>query len=233
MVPGRYELTAEARGFQRGQTDPDNVDLAPRVGLALQLHQRIVVRAGYGIFYLPKLTSGPMSGTDGFSTSTAWVSSVGGGGLSPQDLLSNPFPTGIVQPAGSSQGLKTLAGSGITAWQRLDPSGYLHNYSFDLQFSLARNTLLELGYSGNTGRKLTFGQGMDVDQLDPQYLARGAALNTQVANPFYGQIASGILAGATVPVNRLLRRYPQFATVSLPADTPGAWSSFNALFINF
>ena len=48
-------------------------------------------------------------------------------------------------------------------------------------------------------------------------------------NPFFGVIPTGTLAGATVPQHRLLRPYPQFVSVNLSGDTPGASSSFNAL----
>ena len=35
----------------RGQTNQDNFDLAPRIGLAYKLTDRLVMRAGYGISY--------------------------------------------------------------------------------------------------------------------------------------------------------------------------------------
>src|SRR5262249_14736405 len=54
-------------------------------------------------------------------------------------------------------------------------------------------------------------------------------LDQQVANPFFGVIGSGVLAGATVPRQRLLRPYPQFTAVNIPSDTPGASSGYNAL----
>jgi hypothetical protein len=57
----------------------------------------------------------------------------------------------------------------------------------------------------------------------------GSALDQQVDNPFFGAIASGILAGRTVPRHRLLRPYAQFNSVNIPADTPGASASYNAM----
>ncbi len=222
---------------QRFQTAPDNVDLAPRIGLAYKITPRIVARAGYGIFYLmgfgTATQGGPAAGTDGYTVTTNWVNTRGGDGITPQDLLANPYPSGVNRAVGSSLGLLTQAGSDVIAFQRSHPTGYVQNYSFDLQFELAKTAMLEVGYSGNGGRKLNYGATPDVNQLPPQYLALGTALNDQVANPFFGVFPTGVLSGRTVPRHRLLRPYPHFATVEMSGDTPGAGSSFNALYIKF
>ena len=58
------------------------------------------------------------------------------------------------------------------------------------QMATVRAGVLELGYSGTQGRKLLLGNSPNLNQLDPKYLALGAALNDQVANPFFGIITS-------------------------------------------
>jgi hypothetical protein len=206
-------------------------DFAPRIGIAYKLSDKLVVRGGYGIYYLQTVGGGPTVGTDGFSTSTPWVSTQGGDGIHPGDLLRNPFPNGLNQPIGRSQGLKTLAGLSINAWQRPHPSGYVEQYSLDFQYQISANTLIELGYAGNQGRKLLFGTGFNENQLPASLLSLGPALDRQVANPFFGVLTSGVLAGRTVPANRLLRPYPQFDAVNLPSDTPGAASDYNAMVV--
>jgi hypothetical protein len=223
---------------QRGQTAADNMDLAPRIALSYKLTEKIVARAGYGIFYLQAfgnaLQGGPAAGTDGFTVTTNWVTSSGGDGLVPQDLLRNPYPRGLNKPAGSSQGMLTQTGGDVTgAWQRPHPTGYMQNYSLDLQFELGRGSVLEVGYSGNVGRKLNVGGLIQANQLPTQHLALGAALNEAVPNPFFGVFSTGVLSGRTVPRQRLLRPYPHFNSVEMPGDTPGASSSFNALFLKF
>ncbi|MGI8989376.1 MAG: TonB-dependent receptor domain-containing protein [Bryobacteraceae bacterium] len=215
----------------RGQWDTDPKELAPRVGIAYKLTDKIVLRTGYGIFYLQTAGGGTVS-SGGFSTSTAWVGSTGGDGIHPASLLSNPFPQGLSQPVGRSQGLATLAGQSISAFQRSHPSGYVQNYSLDLQWELSQGAVLELGYAGNQGRKLLYGYSRNADQLPDQYLSLGSALDDQVPNPFYGVLPSNsILGGATIPRNRLLRPYPQFTAVNISGDTPGATSSFNAAIV--
>ena len=221
----------------RFQTAPDNMDLAPRIGIAYKLSNRIVARAGYGIFYLQGFGTatqgGPAAGTDGFTVTTNWVNTKGGDGITPQDRLSNPYPNGVNKPVGSSLGLLTQTGSDVTAFQRAHVTGYVQNYSLDLQFELTKSSILEVGYSGNGGRKLTYGATPNANQLPAQFLSMGASLNEQVPNPFFGIFPTGILSGATVPRHRLLRPYPQFGTVEMSGDTPGASSSFNALYIKF
>ncbi len=221
----------------RFQTQPDNVDLAPRIGISYKINNRMVARMGYGIFYLmgfgTATQGGPAAGTDGFSVATNWVNTRGGDGITPQDPLSNPYPNGLNRAVGSSLGLLTQTGSATTAFQRSHPTGYVQNYSFDLQFEVGRSGVLEVGYSGNVGRKLNFGATPDANQLPSQFLSLGNALNDQVANPFFGVFPTGILSGRTVPRHRLLRPHPQFVSVNLSGDTPGASSSFNALYIKF
>lgn len=221
----------------RFQTANDNVDLAPRIGLAYKVTNRIVARAGYGIFYLmgfgTATQGGPAAGTDGYTVTTNWVNTRGGDGITPNDRLSNPYPNGVNRAVGASQGLLTQTGSDVIAFQRAHPTGYVQNYSFDLQFEISRNSVFEIGYSGNGGRKLNYGATPDVNQLPAQHLALGNALNEQVANPFFGVFPTGVLSGRTVPRHRLLRPYPHFATVEMTGDTPGAGSSFNALYVKW
>ncbi|MDQ6663900.1 MAG: carboxypeptidase regulatory-like domain-containing protein, partial [Acidobacteriota bacterium] len=212
----------------RGLWNADASNFAPRVGIAYKVTDKLVARTGYGIFYPPTVAVSNGT-TDGFSTTTPWVSSQGGGGILPGNPLSNPFPGGLNQPLGSSQGLLTLAGNNISAFQRLHPSGYVQSFSFDLQYQISNSSVVEIGYSGTLGRKLLLGNAPNLNQIDPKYLSLGSALNDQISNPFYNIITSGNLAGPSIPRYQLLRPYPQFASVTLSGDTPGAGSSFNAL----
>ncbi|MBM3759764.1 MAG: hypothetical protein FJW36_05915 [Acidobacteria bacterium] len=211
--------------------DTDWINFAPRIGLAYKLTDKLVFRGGYGMFY-PQTGGGT---NQGFSTTTTWVSTNGGDGLNPNTgaLLRNPFPQGLNQPIGSSQGLRTQVGDSVNFFPRLHPLSYVQNFSFDFQYEIQRGMVLELGFTGSQGRKLVYGTGQQANQLETSLLSRGAALDASVPNPFRGVIPTGILAGATVPANRLLRPFPQFTAVNLSGDTPGASSSFNALVVRY
>lgn len=214
---------------KRGSWDSDKNDFGPRVSLAYKITDKLVFRSGYGIFYVPLLGSGNLTG---FSTSTPWQGTVALDGIHPLHPISNPFPDGFVPAIAKSQGAATGLGQNITSYPRNHPNSYIQNYSADFQYEISPSTVLELGYSGNQSRKLPFGYGVQVNQLPSRYLSMGNQLNAQVANPFFGVIPpsqGGTLAGRTVPLWRLLVPYPQYAGVSLSGSTPAATASYNAL----
>jgi len=215
---------------RRGAWQTDKLDLAPRVGLAYKVTDKLVLRGGYGIFYPPTVGGGV--GNDGFSTTTAWVSTVGGDAINPGNLLRNPFPNGVNLPAGASRGALTLAGESVAAWQWHHPSGYVQSFSFDAQYEFGHGAILEVGYTGTQSRKLQFGAGRNANQLHPQFLAQGAALTQNVDNPFFG-VLTGVLGTRQVQRQRLLRPFPQFQNVNLNENTPGATAGFNALVVRF
>ncbi len=210
-------------------------DIAPRLGLAYKITDKIVARAGYAIFFQPSVYVGPV-GNDGFSLTTDWVSTLDSG-RTISNPLRNAFPTGIQNPTGAAGGLATAVGTSIRTFQNERPTPYVQQYSADVQWEVGRGTLFEIGYSGTQGRKLTFGYngfyaGMNINQIPESAMALGAALREQVTNPFFGVIRTGALAGRTVERRQLLRPFPQFLDVNI-LDMPGASSSFNALFTRF
>lgn len=215
----------------QGAWDTAWLNFAPRIGMAYKLTDKLVVRGGYGMYY-------PQSGggtNQGYSTTTTWVSTMGGDGINPNTgaLLQNPFPNGFTQPAGSSRGALTQVGDSVNAFSRYHPLGYVQNFSLDFQYEITKGMVLEVGYTGSQGRKLLFGANQQANQLDPQLLSLGSQLDAPVANPFSGVIPTGVLSGATVPYQRLLRPFPQFTRVTVSGDTPGASSSFNALVLRY
>jgi hypothetical protein len=215
-------------GDNRGSWNTDWANIAPRLGFAYKLTNRWVVRGGYGIFFPAVLGAGDSTG---FSANTPQLTSVGGDGITPQDLFRNPYPNGLIQPMGSSKGLLTNVGLSAGSYQRDHPSGYIQNFSLDMQFELDKTTQFEIGYAGNLGRKLAWGNGLNDNQLPPQLLSLGADLDRQVANPFYGIITAGVLSSRTLPYNRLLRQFPEFDSVSRNSNTPGGSSSYNAMLV--
>ncbi len=215
----------------RGQTFTDKLNFAPRFGLAYKVTDRLVMRAGYGVSYARSLTDPGVNGNDGFSQSTPWI--VSPGGVVPQYLLSNPFPQGLTSPSGNSQGAATFAGLSPTAWRRNNPSPYLQSYSLDFQYEVGRGSVLELAYTGNIGRKFSYGVPVNYNQLHPELLSQGERLNDLVPSPFFGTITSGALSGATVPRSQLLLPNPQFVAVNSALSEKGASSNFNSLYVKF
>lgn len=210
-------------GAGRQQYATDFIGFDPRFGFAYQLNSSLVVRGGYGIFHSPSLRSaGATIGNYGFSASTTYTGSPNG--LTPSVYLSNPFPTGVNQPAGSSQGLLagygTLLSNPLTGDNRV---GYTQNWDLDLQKQLPGNVLIDLAYVGNHGLHLNQAGETDynINQLTQQSLALGTALQQSVPNPFFGIITTGPLAAATVPRSLLVAPFPQYTTVQASYPTGG------------
>ena len=94
----------------------------PRFGLAYQIQRRLVMRASYGMSYLPLGGTGGLVTVrqNGYSRSTPYVSTSGGGAssyipnLPGNSTWDNPFPAGVLQPYGNTLGARTFVGQGIT-----------------------------------------------------------------------------------------------------------------------
>ncbi|MBI1358414.1 MAG: TonB-dependent receptor plug domain-containing protein [Acidobacteria bacterium] len=200
-------------GASRYNARPDHNNFAPRLGLAYQLNKKTVVRAGGGLFYGPLTGIGTGSGSfgvSGFQASTSIVTSIDG--VTPIFNWSNPYPQGLNQPTGSSQGLATLLGQNIGYFDRGNRTPYSGQWNFNIQHQLPSNMVFEIGYVGSRGLK--FAQTRQFNQLPDSALALGEQLRGRVANPFAGQIDVGTLAQAQVTQAQLLRPFAQFGNVT-------------------
>ncbi len=85
----------------------------PRLGLAWQINDKTVLRAGYGIFFdtLGVNTTSPIQ--TGFSQATPIQASLNNG-LTYIATLANPLPNGLLAPQGPTGGLLTNIGQAIT-----------------------------------------------------------------------------------------------------------------------
>ena len=207
----------------------DTNNIAPRLGLSYQINDKTVVRGGYSHIFGPSNqgaqgTVGPF----GFRTENLWVTSIDG--ITPLNTLKNPYPNGFLPSPGSSQGLLTQAGANLQAPLQDTPSPWTRQFNINVQRELPWSTFIEIAYVGTRGYDLsTVGEsGLSLNQLDPQYMSLGTALNQQVTNPFFGIVNNGVLTQPTVARGQLLRPYPQFTDV-IPLYAAGAKSRYNAL----
>ncbi len=217
----------------------DKTNWQPRIGLAYRLFPKTVLRTGFGIFY-----SGwwqPFVNATGFSAQTDMVSTLDGG-LTPADTLSNPFPQGLVQPTGATQGLRTLLGQTLGPYDYSRKNIRSDRWSFGFQHELVRDFQIELNYVGqrapnlitstssnDAGKVINAGQNGSGGTFDQKYYGLGARLNARIPNPFLGLIpAPSALAGPTVTVAQILNPYPQFGNINLNRS-PGGKSSYHSL----
>jgi hypothetical protein len=215
-------------GIPRSEFDPFRKEVVPRLGLAFSPTSRITVRGGYGIFFAP-LGGAGYNGysvpNSGYVSSTNWVGTIDG--VTPLNVLSNPFPQGFVLPTGSSLGAGTLIGQSVVGMLRDRPVAYAEQWNTDVQTAFGGGLLLDIAYAGGRGIHL-YGD-FNPDQVPDSDLSLGAGLNTEVANPFYGKITTGALSGPTVAESQLLTPFPQFASVTLGNSSFFGASFYNAL----
>ncbi len=215
-------LFAGVAGQPRYVFDPDRNNFQPRIGVAYRLSDRLVIRGGYGLYYLGQNESGS---TQGFSRTTSAVVSTDGG-LTPAVTLTNAFanlPGGrLLDPIGSSQGAASFLGESVPGQYFDRPLPFSHQYSFDIQRELPGNLLLEVGYAGNASRKLPLGVGLNaipasqLGRRTPAGTIDTAYYTERVPNPMAGLIPNNpTLNAATIPRQNLLVPFPHYSGVSL------------------
>ncbi len=205
----------------------------PRGGFAYQINDKTVFRGGYGIFYAPIYFNLDSQYSPGLSQTTTYLAS-SNGNATPANSLSNPYPTGILQPVGILQGVTTLYGGTVSFPDPSRTNGIVQQFSADLQRQLPWGVGLEVGYQGARSSHLQYSStgssDLPVNQVPTQYLSMGSALTKAVANPFYGTPAAlGVLGGATVSQSQLLTPYPEYSSVL--DYTNGAKAQYDSLIL--
>ncbi|HEV2984207.1 MAG TPA: TonB-dependent receptor [Vicinamibacterales bacterium] len=202
-------------GFPTYQGNPSKTKFSPRVGTAWSLNDKTVVRGGYGLYWGPWLYSGPGTTSYGQIGYTQQTFVQEANNLIPTVTLDNPFPNGLLQPIGSSQGLLTGVGGQISFVDQNRKSPRVQQFSLDVQRELRGNMAVSITYMGTRGDNLDNGTaGVNINQLDPKYLALGTALNAQVPNPFFGIAQAGAFSTSpTIARGQLLRPFPQFGNI--------------------
>ena len=205
--------------YGRSQVPTYKKDFAPRLGLAFNVAPKWVVRAGFGIAYAPSTFQAAGStggaGMEGFQANSGWSTSLDNNHTAVQTLANAYFiggPNPINFPLGPSGGASTDLGYSVQAsFFTAVKSTYSEQWNLNVQHELPSNITVEVGYLGNRGVHLPFGNNaINLSQLPISYLSLGSQLTNIVANPFY-QIAPGDAgASSTTSYANLLRPFPQY-----------------------
>ncbi|MBV9343124.1 MAG: TonB-dependent receptor [Acidobacteria bacterium] len=231
------EVFASSR--QRTNYVTDWHDFQPRFGFAYQFAPQMVVRGGYGIYYGQSrsgVTGVVPYGSAGFNQTTNVITVNPADHATPFVNLSNPFPSGLIQPAGNSRGLLNDVGFGANGPLRTpgaNQTPYEQSWSFGIERELPSHILVNAEYIGKKGTHLPFDNSVERNHLGPwvESLPVGdpnaanpcqaltiACLNTLVTNPFAGLITDpNSTIGSSfpqIPYYQLLLPYPQFTNVS-------------------
>jgi hypothetical protein len=146
---GTNPVTGEAPNVRRGVMEPDYNNFAPRLGLAYRMGDRNTIRAGYGVFYMSNYLweAQGVRGNWPFAISDNLGS------------LNDRFPTSPVEATFSPQ-LSIQPGSTVTPSaqhivQRHNRTSYTQQWNLHVQRQLAEDLMVEVGYVGTRGLKLS------------------------------------------------------------------------------
>ena len=226
---------------------------APRVGLAYRLNNDTVIRAGYGLSYLPPALAQDGAGRTPIVLAATSVQNT----LNPADIggstitstVDSPLPGGVLQPLGRNTDLTTLYGvaSNVNARVPGDRYAYQQQWNLAVERQLKDGTI-SVAYAGSKGTHLLL-QGLftsssiNDNQIPDKYLSPSTAnipgvttdaqlvnfLTTQVANPFESVMPT---PGGTVPNYQLLKPFPLYDRVNA-LDPHFGYSSYNSLQVSF
>lgn len=197
-------------------------DFGPRAAFAWQTSSNFVVRGGGGIYYGPsaQMVANPALNSDGFGSVTNWNATTynADGNTVMLNPLSNPFPNGVVQPLGNSQGPATGIGGILSTVPHSQRTTTTYNFNFGIEYQFAHDTVFSVGYVGSRGLFVPFG-AVDLNQLSLQTIGKyGADLcvtgdpSCMIPNIWEAALppTSAFYGSPTVPRFVGLEPYPQY-----------------------
>jgi hypothetical protein len=214
---------ANTGGQPRNWRHEDYTNWGPRIGFAWDVFgtTRTVVRGGYGIIYPSQMWRENYPSTNGFAqTSTSYPQADPN---RPAFQLRQGFPSPAVLPQGRALGPAAFLGGSVSYDETDGNIPRSQEFSLSVQHQLLKSWLLEVSYAGNLGRGYTAGS-YDLNQLDPQFLPLGLALQQQVPNPYAG-MAPGALGNATISREQSLKPFPYYNAINVRNPRLGSYNS--------
>ncbi len=202
----------------------------PRIGFAYQVTPKTILRGGYGIFVASIGVNYSNTNQTGFSQTTPMQASLDNG-ITFIATNANPFPTGLIAPAGSAGGLMTNIGQGVSFFRDARSNPYSQRWSVGIQQELPFKVMMENSYVGNRGtrlninRELSFTPGQYLSTSPVRDQATISYLGANFPNPYRGL---NPIFGAVISRANLLRPNNQFSSTQLVGD-PAGYSWYHSL----
>jgi hypothetical protein len=160
LTPALAQLIPVSATASRGLVPADTDNFAPRVGFAYQLHDRVVLRSSYGIFYAGYESGGWSNPSPGFNPPFSQAQSFQMGcAASSANPSQGQVDCSIPAFSHFSSGFPLDALSNPTLPQlfglyRNFRSPYMQQWQLSTQYELPFETVLEIAYSGSKGTRL-------------------------------------------------------------------------------
>ena len=218
-------------GNSKSPFNSDLNNIQPRIGAAYRVRNDLVVRGGWGMFYLAQYSQ---ASSNGFSQITPYVSTLDSG-QTIANPLSNPFPSGVLKPSGAGAGLATMNGGAISFSDPSGKIGHVQVFSFGFQKQLPALMTLDASYAGSRASQIPV-QGLNIDALSAANLALGNSdlggsssyLTAKIPNPFQGLLPGTSLNSSTISRQQSLLPFPEFTSVT-ENDIPIGMYWYNSL----
>jgi hypothetical protein len=209
-------------GDGHGTINPDRNNFQPRLGFAYQANTKTVFRGGWAIYAVPALFDQSGIYQPGFSQATNIVPSPNTG-LTIRATLENPFPDGVADPPGNSNGPNTFVGRSIGRFNdQLDfRNGQSMRWAVSVQRELPGQWVVEGAYVAS--RSYDLATDFNMNPVPREFLSTSNVrdqttinlLTSNVTNPFRGLVPGEGLNNNTVQRQQLLRPFPQFQNIDV------------------
>ena len=146
---GDNPITGEGPNVRRGIIEPDHNNFAPRIGLAYRLGDKSTIRAGYGVFYM----SNYLWEAQGVRGNWPFAISENFGNINdrfPVHTVENTFTPDLDVQFGSP-----IAPNAQHIVPRHNRTSYTQQWNLHVQRQLTEELMVELGYVGTRGLKLS------------------------------------------------------------------------------
>ena len=238
-------------GYSRNLWNTVYNNWGPRVGLAYQLAENMVIRGGYGVTYLPSNSgyfASPVDyGTSSFSSGTMETPYGSTPSGTPAFHFYDSQPLNIA--VGANPAAPSIYGVSEDKFDRHFKNGMAQQWNVFVERTFARSWFLSVGYSASHSTNL-MNRAYNVNSLqliDPsvlaswraQYIASNGTTNPQtlqITNPYQPASGSllgftGELGGQTLTQQYKYYKYPLLGPLQMTLSQ--AWAGYNALEIRF
>jgi len=171
-LKGDVSLVATPAYPGRTNLNPHYDMFSPRLGFAYRLTDRNVLRSGFGIVYAEEsiIQQNAQPYNSPVNTAQTQINTT----TQPVNALHNPFPTGILQPAGRGSNYETtILGQLVDVPFPQEPSSYIEQWNVDYEHDFGHQIMIDVAYVGSKANHLPAPGGSNDNGIGVDQLANG------------------------------------------------------------